>query len=183
MPLLNTGIDPNQPEQNRPSTLTTMQLAWLEQWALGAFAADFTAAPVPREFAAIAVADQPAALDRAALESCIGGPFFPGIEAGYVIARADTYGAPFRIAQHHTPGYLTAGLAVPWQADFYACGERWWPAQRPVNVYREGSETPGPWVHDLEMPEMVTAWADLGFIRKSGERYVERERQEPDLNT
>lgn len=182
MPLLNEGIDPNAPEEPRGSTLTDLQLAWMQQWALGAFREDWPGSePAAPAFEALAAREQPAALDRAALEDCIGGPFYPGIEAGYLMARSDTYGAPFRIAAHHPAGYLTAGLAVPWQADFHACAERWWPAQRPVSVYREGATTPSPWV-TVGRDELVSAWSDLGFIRQSGERYVERERQEPEAN-
>jgi hypothetical protein len=32
------------------------------------------------------------------------------------------------------------------------------------------------------MTEMVTEWANLGFIRREGERYVERERIDPEPN-
>ena len=64
--------------------------------------------------------------------------------------------------------------------DFQACGERWWPAQRPVSVFRGDSTTPDSWIGEVDMPGMVTAWATLGFIRREGERYVERERRELD---
>ena len=183
MPLLNTGVDPDNPEQTRDSTLTDTQLAWMQQWALGAFTADWTGQePVAPAFADIPATMQPDALDRAALESCIGGPFYPGIEASYVMARLDTYRAPFRIATSHPAGYLTSGLAVPWQSDFQACGERWWPAQRPVSVYQGDATEPVAWSGDLDMTDMVTAWADLGFIRREGARYVERERHEAEPN-
>jgi hypothetical protein len=36
-------------------------------------------------------------LDRAALENCVGGAFFPGIEAGWLIRNPKLYGGPFRI--------------------------------------------------------------------------------------
>jgi peptidoglycan hydrolase-like protein with peptidoglycan-binding domain len=182
MPLLNSGVDPNNPQEGLDPMLTKTQLAWMAQWALGVFTADWTGkVPAAPAFEAISVASQPAALDRAALEACIGGPFYPGIEVGYVMARLDTYRAPFRIATTHHAGYLTAGLAVPWQADFSACGERWWPAQRPVSVFRGDSTTATDWT-DASMTEMVTEWANLGFIRREGERYVERERIEPEPN-
>ena len=180
MPLLNSGVDPNDPRNGIGSMLTATQLAWMTQWALGVFTADWTGAvPDSPEFEAIPVAGQPGALDRAALEACIGGPFYPGIEVGYLMARIDTYRAPFRIATEHPAGYLTSGLAVPWQADFSACTERWWPAQRPVSVFRGDSTTATAW-SDASMTAMVTEWANLGFIRREGERYVERERIEPE---
>jgi hypothetical protein len=59
--------------------LTTTQYEWLRRWAAGDF--------VPGEhreaassLADLPLAEQPAALDRTALESCLGGPFHPGIE-------------------------------------------------------------------------------------------------------
>ncbi|MDB4986675.1 MAG: hypothetical protein JWN04_1853 [Myxococcaceae bacterium] len=181
MPQLNEGIDPNAPEQPIGSRLTDLQLGWMQQWALGAFREDWPGTePVPPVFDSLSAREQPAALDRAALDECIGGPFYPGIEVGYLMARADTYGAPFRIATHHPAGFLTSGLAVPWQADFHACDERWWPAQRPVSVYREGVSAPQPWI-TVSRDALITAWADLGFIRRDGERYVERERREADV--
>lgn len=131
----------------------------------------------------------PWGLDRTALERCVGGPFFPGIEASWLVTQPSLYLEPFRL--HHDknatitfkqrdveldvlnrvkrdaqgrvvvkerqmsktlaikPGFLTAQMAQPWQADFYVCaraqrsvadpeqsGPRigWWPAQRPDDV-------------------------------------------------
>jgi hypothetical protein len=59
--------------------LTTTQYDWLRRWAEGNFETG-ERRPRPRSLAEIPLADQPAALDRAPLESCLGGPFHPGIE-------------------------------------------------------------------------------------------------------
>lgn len=180
MPALYAGIDPENPRRQIPTMLTPTQLEHMEAWAMGTFEADWPGAtPVPRPFAAIPVAEQPAALDHAALEACIGGPFFPGIEAGYELARLDTYEAPFRIDRTRRPGSLTESLALPWQADFQACQQRWWPAQRPGRVQRAGSDRDHDWIEGIDMNEMVSEWSSLGFVRRDGDRYLEKERREP----
>jgi L-lysine epsilon oxidase C-terminal domain len=121
------------------------------------------------------VRDQPAALDRAGLESCVGSPFYPGIECGIMIAQRASYDGPFRIAATLPPGGLTAHMAVPWQADFLACGRLWWPGQRPNVVRRDGEwqdwTPPG-----YQYLDMVENWSRLGFIVRDGDAYVERER-------
>jgi hypothetical protein len=38
----------------------------------------------------LAEQERPQTLDRAALEGCVGGPFFPGIEASRVMLNATT---------------------------------------------------------------------------------------------
>lgn len=177
MPLLETGLDPASPNSQLPTMLTRTQLWVMENWALGLFESDWRGTTPPAEpLSSYPIAQQGAALDRAALEACIGGPFYPGIEADYRIARPDTYEAPFRIARTLAPGSLTEALACPWQADFQACQQRWWPAQRPTSVFREGSETARDWTAGIDMEAMVERWAELGFIRRDGGRFVERER-------
>ncbi len=177
MPLLETGIDPAEPTAERPTMLTRTQLRIMENWALGLFESDWrgTTAP-PQPLSSYPIAEQGAALDRASLDACIGGPFYPGIEAGYRIARDDTYESPFRIDRRLAPGSLTEALAVPWQSDFQACQERWWPAQRPTSVFRDGSETAHDWTEGIDMEAMVERWSELGFIKRDGARFVERER-------
>jgi hypothetical protein len=127
-------------------------------------------------------------LDRAALEPCVGTPFFPGIEAGIIMANRNTYGdKPFRISTQLSAGDLTAGNAVPWQADFIECGILWWPAQRPVSVFRPGETNTFDWVPNaiagpnatnwrLAHKWMVDHWTHLGFIVQNGDRFEEVER-------
>jgi hypothetical protein len=79
--------------------------------------------------------DQVEALQRAALEPCIGGAFYPGIEAPAIVRNKDLYVGPFRIdAASYRPGDITKHMCVPWQADFYDCKDAWWPAARPDDV-------------------------------------------------
>lgn len=176
MPLLNGGLDPQNPNRQIPMTLTPLQFRLMKYWQLGNFAADWPGSPpVPPPFGSIPVDQQPNALDRAALDACIGGPFFPGIEGGFPMARRDTYRAPFRIDEEaKAPGDITAGMACPWQADFLACGRLWWPAQRPNWVIRDGQRadwTPPGW----QYADMVEKWDRLGFILQEGDQYVEKE--------
>jgi hypothetical protein len=93
----------------------------------------------------------PEGLDRAALESCVGGAFFPGIECSWLVREKDLYSEPFRIKHGAKVGTLTVGpgffsqqMALPWQADFNDCAKDdstvgvfygWWPAQRPDDVF------------------------------------------------
>ena len=177
MPRLNSGLDPNNSMSDMPSQLTDLQLELMDEWQTGQFSADWPdSPPVPPPFHEIPIAEQPAALDKAALDACIGGPFFPGIEAGFMMARRDTYRAPFRIdTMNFSAGSITAGLACPWQADFDACGQLWWPAQRPNSVIRNAART--NWVpRDWAAADMVADWSKLGFILANGNEYVEKER-------
>jgi hypothetical protein len=128
-------------------------------------------------FELVPIEQQPAALDQAALDFCIGGPFFPGIEAGYLLARADTYRAPFRVQETFEPGALTANMALPWQADFLACNDEWWPAQRPNQVVHNGASV--EWVPpSFQYLDMVDRWDQLGFVVRDGDGFVEKERLE-----
>ena len=122
MPKVNSGLDPDNPEKGEYTALTEYQYAMMEKWSRGDFHADFTTEPAPVPFEKLPLEQRPDALTRAALEGCIGAPFFPGIEVTYVIAQAATYEASFRIRQTLSPGFLTECMAVPWQADFFACG-------------------------------------------------------------
>jgi L-Lysine epsilon oxidase N-terminal/L-lysine epsilon oxidase C-terminal domain len=183
MPQLYSGANPD-PEPNGPTfvflSLTRYQMAHLESWVNGAFDDDWPGQPpVPTPFEKISVADQAWALTEAALEACVGGPFYPGIEATYDIARASTYHSEpqlrreFRIDPAHPAGFLTAKMALPWQADFADCRGLWWPSQRPDDVTTsEGEEE--KWdrgvvgvsggVHRNQHQNMVDDWSKLGFV-------------------
>lgn len=80
----------------------------------------------------------------------------------------------------HSPGQLTKDLAVPWFADFIACGETFWPTSRPSIVQQEN----GP-AYDWMPPEadtddasLIAYWTKLGFIRRgAGDVFRETETQ------
>lgn len=138
--------------------LTDRQTALLERWKNGDFAADFDN-PLPQEPWLVR--------DKAALTLCVGNKFIPGIEVSGIVREKGTYRAPFRLdpqspAIAGRPGSLTAGLAVPWQADFQLCGI--WPSQRPVGVKR-GGQSGQSWnqgVHGYE--DMTEKWKWMGFV-------------------
>jgi hypothetical protein len=177
MPLLRSGVDPKDPSKFEYPSVTAYQYHLLEKWAEGDFLADWQGIPESVKFSQIPLSEQPHALDGAALESCVGGPFFPGIETTYLMTLADTYEAPYRINQAKPAGCMTELMALPWQADFVACGRLWWPAQRPVSVKREGefanfSEN----IDDDDYSGMVKNWTQLGFVIQDDDEYIETER-------
>ncbi|MDR4485332.1 MAG: LodA/GoxA family CTQ-dependent oxidase [Nitrospirales bacterium] len=178
MPKLFSGLDPDDPSRAEYAALTNHQYSLMQKWAEGNFIADWNGEPQVTDLDDLPLEDQPAALTRAALEACIGAPFFPGIEGTYVIAQAETYIEPFRIDHRHPAGFLTERMALPWQADFIACGQLWWPAQRPVEVTtRSGTrESFSRGINDYA--DMVRWWTELGFVVQRRGKFVESERNE-----
>jgi hypothetical protein len=177
MPLLYSGAnpDPKGPTWAHLS-LTWYQMAHFQNWVAGNFDADWPGhEPPPKAFDQIPLPDQPHALSEAALDACIGGPFFPGIEGTYDIARLATYHAEphlrrdFRINLEHPAGFLTEKMALPWQADYADCSDFWWPSQRPVRVTKQDG-TADRWdrgingvVRDGHL-NMVDFWSKLAFV-------------------
>ena len=194
MPKLPASMDPQM-----IVALTDVQYARMEKWAKGEFEADWTGqAPNAVPLEQLPIAEQPGAMDRAALMACVGAGRFPGIEAGQVMLEEGTYDPtrPYRVNMKNPPGWLTGRMAVPWQADYRDCayeeelGLDWWPAQRPNDIWRarEGELKREPWAPATDIWEkeptrrrmMVEHWSELGFILKSqvdGEvKFVETER-------
>lgn len=179
MPRLNSGAnpDPGEPTFTFPS-LTRYQLAHVDNWVNGNFDADWPGSPpTPVPFDKIPVARQALALCEAALEACVGSPFYPGIEGTYDIARITTYHPrpnlrrELRIDPSHPAGFLTEKMALPWQADFADCGNDWWPSQRPDNVVsRAGEEV--RWDRGIGVPveqahlNMVAHWMEFGLVTR-----------------
>lgn len=141
--------------------LTGTQYRMLEKWAQGDFESDWQGEVRPGG------PPTPEMLDRAALEACAGGGFFPGIEGGWIFRRAEAYVAPFRLdSAKLKPGDVTKRMAVPWQADFFECRGWWWPAQRPDGVvpasaYRRLAQIE----RDLANPQLGHAGSDA-VVRK-----------------
>jgi hypothetical protein len=158
--------------------LTQRQTAILEQWVQGNFdsAADATR---PAQ-------DVGALLDRACLERCVGGGFFPGIEAGTILRQPTIYVGFARLTrgtftdqdgstQQMAPGLLSQRMACPWQADFTECLENWWPSQRPDLIGRIAGGAPGQrWDRGIIVDDnpqdprshlnMVNHFAQLGLV-------------------
>jgi hypothetical protein len=166
------------------SVLTPVQYAVMQAWKNGTYTQDWPGAPPqpPPDLT-------PAGLDSAALTNCVGAAFFPGIEAGGIVDGGavqpiidhTTYvGAsdPLRLnAAALSPGDITQWMALPWQNDFFACQDIWWPVPRPDEVTR-GGVTNQSWTAGL-VPDnvtMVSKWSALGFVVKQGSDFVEVER-------
>lgn len=129
--------------------MTPTQYGWLKRWAAGDFDPDPASRTRPATLAGYPVADQPRALDEANLESCLGGPFHPGIELTWPLRVASMWKTPFRlkllaegkeptmdygvtltpaealgaagVVSSTAPGTLTWWLGVPWQTDEASC--------------------------------------------------------------
>jgi len=130
MPLLSG--DEGDKADEKPGTwlsITKTRYEMMRRWAEGEFEADWKGEPVPIRKVT------PDGLDRAALENCSGGPFYPGLEAGWIMRNVSVYSEPFRFDHPQlAAGDVTKRMALPWQADFFECQNDWWPAQRPDEV-------------------------------------------------
>jgi hypothetical protein len=173
-------------------TLTATQYNNFKLWAEDKFDDDWTGSPP--EFVPIwkyPTAQQPAMIDKGALDPCVGGAFYPGIEMTFISTYTDTWSGLCRLdANKFKPGDITCWMALPWQADFSECNTNWWPAARPDDVVPEAeyeqilanynaSMEGGleavlanrvPWARGIPSVSpaldnaMVHAWKDFGFI-------------------
>lgn len=128
-------------------SVTATQYGWLNRWADG----DFTTGnpPVDIPFEEKTPAQQTAALLKAPLEECLGGPFHPGIEITWPFRHLSMWMEPFRLKvlpeskpvsddygplltpaialgpngplDGSGPGSITRWLGVPWQTDEASC--------------------------------------------------------------
>jgi hypothetical protein len=138
---------------------------YITDWVAGNFQSDLNAGDP--------VLPAPAALDRGALEPCIGSNFFPGIEATVTITDKDMYVEAGRlnpaVSTKVFPGCLTQYMAVPWQADFNDCDDGvWWPSQRPDIAMLDSGQIPASqssWADPIaDHQGMVDNAQRLGFI-------------------
>jgi hypothetical protein len=139
-------LDPKTQDPREWMSVLNVQYDWLKQWAEGDFDPGF--APAPRNWDGLSPAERAAALDRAALEDCTGGPFHPGIEFTWPLRQPILYDdrLPFRIKRRNraepvlpleltssvalahggpldgsAPGDLSRWMALPWQCDTASC--------------------------------------------------------------
>lgn len=158
--------------------VTKTQYTTMEKWKNGSFINDWSGPP------AAAAAITPDGLDRAALEACVGGAFFPGIDGSWFLRDVYSYIEPFRLdSSKLSAGDVTKQMAVPWQADFFDCSidgdTSWWPAQRPDDVFPEDGSPQVQWTRDIVNSEddMVAYWYQLGIVVQRGDSYLETERK------
>jgi hypothetical protein len=157
------------------ASLTAVQYELLREWAVGNFEPDWVSEPsIPG--ATPITAD---GLDQAALENCVGGPLFPGIEVSWLLRAPALYQCPFRLKQapkagepplrigalQFGPGFFSQQMAQPWHADFRDCSKEqhsdpdgnpmihmWWSAQRPDDVFlSDGSQV--SWTRDFQFDD------------------------------
>lgn len=188
MPQLNPP-DTGDPLDFQTDRLTVGQFAHMERWKDNNYTNDWVGPPPPEANVT------PDGLDRSALDACVGGSFYPGIEAGGLpqsasgtypglaaqsrpIVTGSNYVEAFRL--NHavvSAGDITASMALPWQADFWDCAQNWWPVPRPNQVTRNGTLNQG-WTDGLvgSHEEMVQKWNQLGFVVRQGDQLVESER-------
>ena len=173
MPMMHSDFYPA--DSNEP--LTRVQYETMKKWKDGDFINDWSGPP------AASTVITPHGLDRAGLESCVGGAFYPGIEGSWLLRDTYAYSEPFRLDPSNLkPGDITKQMAVPWQADFNDCAQdgelAWWPAQRPDEVFPEAGGPQAAWTRGIgnKRSDMVQKWHRLGFIVKKGTKYVETER-------
>jgi hypothetical protein len=175
--------------------LTHTQYGMLTNWATGQFVAAGNGPILTTQIT-------PWGLDRAALENCVGGAFYPGIEASWQIRNPALYLEPFRIDPAATsqyygetgipigPGHFSRQMAVPWHADFNDCRAEatnaWWPGQRPDSVFVKATGARIAWARpDTKFAvggnisahaDMVANWYKFGFVVYDGSVFVEAER-------
>ena len=170
-------------------SVTASQMENMTLWQGGTF-----------DTGAVALDVTPQGLDRAALESCIGGAFVPGIETSWMIRHPSLYAEPFRLKPVGTvlnsamappltiaPGLFSQQMAIPWQADFLDCADglipsapagsrrfAWWPAQRPIDVIKAGA--PVRWDRGLPAgPDaLIAGWVSRGFVVQVGAGFEEQ---------
>lgn len=135
------------------------QYAALQSWAAGDFVPGL-AGLVPSRLEDLPGDIRGRALDRAALEACLGDAFHPGCEATWPMRIASMYDSPFRLLHRKGPepdygevltpevalsadgplagcgpGGLTRWMAVPWQADTASCRSGYQYGDTPVDPY------------------------------------------------
>ena len=174
MPMIHSDFYPA--ESNEP--VTRVQYELMRKWMQGKFINDWKGQP------AAPASVTPEGLDRAGVQTCVGGAFYPGIEASWMMRDVYNYSEPFRLdATSLMPGDITKQMAVPWQADFVDCAQEgdlaWWPAARPDDVFPESGEPQAPWTRDLisGAQDMVKKWHRLGFVVEKGKKFLETERR------
>ncbi len=139
--------------------VTPIQYAALARWADGDFVDDRDRLPDSADVDDLRLPARPAALDRAALDECLGGAFHPGIELPWVLRVPSMWVAPGRLRvaadtvdttdygneltpdaamaaggplDGATPGCLTRWLGTPWQSDAGSCRAGYQPDVSPV---------------------------------------------------
>jgi hypothetical protein len=146
--LYGDAYDPeNKTDPNLNLPLDGGRLEDLKSWSEGRFVDDWgLLRPPPASIDLYPLNEQPAALDRAALDFCAADAFHPGIELTWPMRHLTLYTAPFRVRRATAPerdvgrhldlatalgpdgplhgqfpGSLSRWMLVPWQVDTGGC--------------------------------------------------------------
>lgn len=94
---------PTQGSVRQHSTLSKLQLRFLDQWVEGDFEGDFKGFPKgrPKPIDRYPVSEQPDMLTKAAMDFCLADAFHPGCEMTWPMRTSGMYMAPFRLK--HAP--------------------------------------------------------------------------------
>jgi len=161
--ILGDGIDyPNNPRSM--FAVLPGQYQVLKDWSNGNFNNKGWRREVhrkPKPLEEYPLQEQPAAMDRAALEPCLGGPFHPGIEVTWPMRQKRLYSGLFRIKaaagltnqdygplltpemamsergplSASGPGDITRWMGLPWQSDAASCQDVYVPIDFPLPVW------------------------------------------------
>lgn len=159
--------------------ITVTQYERLLKWKNGEFTEGERPVIVP--FDQLSPAEQINALNQAALEDCLGGPFHPGIELTWTMRVRDMWKAPYRLkvvaegeaiqldfgdlltpeialgpngpCSVNGPGSLTRWMGVPWQTDEASC----------LSGYTVSTYLPLPSFWAARVPNQV--FAEDGYLR------------------
>lgn len=129
--------------------LPAIQQLHLQRWAEGDFVEDWQPnAILPAAISEVALSQQPAMLDKAALHFCLADAFHPGCEMTWPMRHATLYSEPFRIRRQapgvpepdygnsinqatilspkgplhgQVPGAISRWMGLPWQGDTAYC--------------------------------------------------------------
>ena len=183
-------MPPNLTSARQWYALTRLQYANLRAWAAGAF--DIGPGAAAGTLGGIAPGAQPQALDRAALDGCLGGAFHPGVEFPWIArvpwiwtddlrlryagVRPDLtdYGPALtaQMAMSRTgplsrlgPGGYVQWMGTPWHADSSSCR---------YGYQRVSPQLPGFW--PARIPNAVLTTADYKIV--VDERRSLRERRQ-----
>ena len=174
--------------------VTPLQYAKLGAWARGRFTDDRDGVPGTSagSLRELPVGEQPRSLDRAALESCLGGAFHPGIEAPWTMRRPSLWARAFRLRVRSTevddrewgakltqeealapdgpldgvaPGDLTRWQGVPWHSDAASCR----------SGYQRRISTVLPTFWPARIPNQVLIEADYRIVMDRSRALADRQ--------
>ena len=123
--------------------LTQRQIKLIEGWSSQNVPSPVPS-PLPRPSVSIhtylenlPVQEQPAALDKAHMETVCTKCYKPGVDVGQTVeAMWDEDSDIPRVMSPMQPGQVTQSLPVPWQVDMTHCQDAWWPTSYPAWVLR-----------------------------------------------